>query len=128
MEGGPNFSIIYEVIDEAQKIIDGLDNAEETETQIGKAIVKQVFELSDSSKVAGCVIEEGKVTSKAFVKIFRDEKIFHECEIQRLRREKDQVKEVVSGLECGIVFKNFVDFKEKDIVELYKVDIIKRNI
>ncbi|GIR25472.1 MAG: hypothetical protein CM15mP40_00800 [Alphaproteobacteria bacterium] len=69
-----NFSIIYEVIDEAQKIIDGLDNAEETETQIGKAIVKQVFELSDSSKVAGCVIEEGKVTSKAFVRDFQKRK------------------------------------------------------
>ena len=61
---------------------------EEIETQIGKAIVKQVFELSDSSKVAGCVIEDGKVTSKAFVKIFRNEKLFHECEIQSLRREK----------------------------------------
>ena len=87
-----NFSIIYEVIDEAQKIIDGLDNAEETETQIGKAMVKQVFELSDSSKVAGCIIEEGKVTSNALVKILRNEKIFHECEIQSLRREKSEKK------------------------------------
>ncbi len=114
-----NFSIIYEVIDEAQKIIDGLDNAEETETQIGKAAVKQVFELSDSSKVAGCVIEEGKVTSKAFVKIFRDEKIFHECEIQSLRREKNQVKEVMSGLECGIVFSKFNEIVQNDRLEFF---------
>ena len=114
-----NFSIIYEVIDEAQKIIDGLDNAEETETQIGKAIVKQVFELSDSSKVAGCVIEEGKVTSKAFVKIFRNEKIFHECEIQSLRREKNQVKEVMSGLECGIVLSKFNEVVQNDRLEFF---------
>ena len=114
-----NFSIIYEVIDEAQKIIDGLDNAEETETQIGKAIVKQVFELSDSSKVAGCVVEEGKVTSKAFVKIFRNEKIFHECEIQSLRREKNQVKEVMSGLECGIVLSKFNEVVQNDRLEFF---------
>ena len=114
-----NFSIIYEVIDEAQKIIDGLDNAEEIETQIGKAIVKQVFELSDSSKVAGCVIEEGKVTSKAFVKIFRNEEIFHECEIQSLRREKNQVKEVMSGLECGIVLSKFNEVVQNDRLEFF---------
>ena len=114
-----NFSIIYEVIDEAQKIIDGLDDAEETETQIGKAIVKQVFELSDSSKVAGCVIEDGKVTSKAFVKIFRNEKIFHECEIQSLRREKNQVKEVMSGLECGIVLSKFNEVVQNDRLEFF---------
>ena len=114
-----NFSIIYEVIDEAQKIIDGLDNAEETETLIGKAMVKQVFELSDSSKVAGCVIEEGKVTSKAFVKIFRNEEIFHECEIQSLRREKNQVKEVMSGLECGIVLSKFNEVVQNDRLEFF---------
>ncbi len=114
-----NFSIIYEVIDEAQKIIDGFDNAEETETQIGKAIVKQVFELSDSSKVAGCVIEEGKVTSKAFARIIRNEKIFHECEIQSLRREKNQVMEVLSGLECGIVLSKFNEVVQNDRLEFY---------
>ena len=114
-----NFSIIYEVIDEAQKIIDGLDEAEETETQIGKAIVKQVFELSDSNKVAGCVIEDGKVTSKAFVRIFRNEKIFHECEIQSLRREKNQVNEVMSGLECGIVLSKFNEVVQNDRLEFF---------
>ena len=114
-----HFSIIYEVIDEAQKIIDGLDDAEEIETQIGKAIVKQVFELSDSSKVAGCVIEDGKVTSKAFARIIRNEKIFHECEIKSLRREKNQVKEVLSGLECGIVLSKFNEVVQNDRLEFY---------
>ena len=114
-----SFSIIYEVIDEAQKIIDGFDDGEENETQIGKAIVKQVFELSDSSKVAGCSVEEGKVTSKAFVRIIRNEQIFHECEIQSLRREKNQVKEVLSGLECGIVLSKFNEVVQNDRLEFY---------
>ncbi len=113
------FSIIYEVIDEAQKIIDGLDEDKVTESLIGKAMIKQVFELSDSNKVAGCVVQEGKVTSKSLVKIFRDEKILDECEIQSLRREKNQVKEVSSGLECGIVLSKFNDVTENDRLEFY---------
>ena len=82
-------------------------------------MIKQVFELSDSNKVAGCVVQEGKVTSKSFVKIFRDEKILDECEIQSLRREKNQVKEVSSGLECGIVLSKFNDVTENDRLEFY---------
>ena len=68
------FSIIYEVIDEAQKILDGMGEEELKETLIGEALIKQVFKLSDSSKIAGCIIQSGKVTSKSFVKVFRDDK------------------------------------------------------
>ena len=113
------FSIIYEVIDEAQKIIDGLDEDKIIETLLGKATVKQVFELSDSNKVAGCIIEEGKVTSKSIAKIIRNEKQVHECEIQSLRREKNQVKEVLNGLECGIVLLKFNDVIMNDRLEFY---------
>ena len=77
------------------------------------------FELSDSNKVAGCVIEDGKVTSRSFVKIIRDEKLIHECDISSLRREKNQVKEVPSGLECGIVLSKFNDVLENDRLEFY---------
>ena len=113
------FSIIYEVLDEAQKIIEGLDEDKVVETLIGKAMIKQVFELSDSNKVAGCVIEEGKVSSRSFVKIIRNEEKIHECEIQSLRREKNQVKEVLSGLECGIVLSKFNDVIQNDKLEFY---------
>ena len=114
-----SFSIIYEVIDEAQKIIDGMEQNELIETLIGKALVKQVFQLSDSSKVAGCSIQEGKATSNAFVKIFRDEELITECQIESLRREKDQVKEVTSGLECGIVLSKFNEINQNDRLEFY---------
>ena len=66
------FNIIYEVIDEAQKIIDGITEEEFIEELIGKATIKKVFELSDATKVAGCLIDEGKVTSKAVTKILRE--------------------------------------------------------
>ena len=66
------FSIIYEIIDEAKKIIEGLSEEEFVDEFIGKALIKKVFELSNSTKVAGCLVEEGKVTSKSLAKIYRN--------------------------------------------------------
>ena len=113
------FGIIYEVIDEAQKIIDGMFEEDFKEELIGKGKIKKVFEMSDSSKVAGCSIDEGKVTTKSTVKIFREEKLVVEVDIQSLRREKNQVKEVLSGLECGIGFYKFNEIQENDKLEFY---------
>ena len=113
------FSIIYEVIDEAQKILDGMGEEELKETLIGEALIKQVFKLSDSSKIAGCLIQSGKVTSKSFVKVFRDEEVIFDGNILSLRREKDQVKEVTSGTECGIGLKDFNEVLENDILKFF---------
>ncbi len=113
------FSIIYEVIDEANKIIEGMFTKDSEELVIGNAVIKKVFEISDSSKVAGSLIEDGKVTSKAFARIIRDEKQIAEVQIQSLRREKNQVKEVLSGLECGITFQKFNDLMENDKIEFF---------
>jgi translation initiation factor IF-2 len=113
------FGIIYEVIDEAQKIIDGTLEEDSKEELIGKGTIKKVFEMSDSSKVAGCSIDEGKVTTKSTVKIFREEKLVVEVDIQSLRREKNQVKEVLSGLECGIGFYKFNEIQENDKLEFF---------
>jgi len=113
------FSIIYEVLDEAQKIIDGMFEEDFKEELIGKGTIKKVFEMSDSSKVAGCSIDDGKVTAKSTVKIFREEKLVSEVDIQSLKREKSQVKEVLSGLECGIGLYKFNEIKENDKLEFY---------
>ena len=113
------FSIIYEVIDEAKKILDGMGEEELKETLIGEALIKQVFKLSDSSKIAGCIIQSGKVTSKSFVKVFRDNKVIFDGDILSLRREKDQVKEVASGTECGIGLKDFNEVLENDILKFF---------
>ncbi len=113
------FSIIYEVIDEAKKIIDGMFEEEFSDELVGKAIIKKVFEMSDNSKVAGCLIEEGKVTNKSIAKIYRENKLIEEATIHTLRREKNQVKEVLSGLECGINFLKFNDINEEDKIEFF---------
>ena len=113
------FSIIYEVIDEAKKILDGMGEEELKETLIGEALIKQVFKLSDSSKIAGCIIQSGKVTSKSFVKVYRDNKVIFDGDILSLRREKDQVKEVASGTECGIGLKDFDEVLENDTLKFF---------
>ena len=113
------FSIIYEVIDEANKIIEGMFTPSSVESVIGQGVIKKIFEISDSSKVAGSIIEDGKVTSKAFARISRDGKQIAEVQIQSLRREKNQVKEVLSGLECGITFLKFNDLLENDKIEFF---------
>jgi len=113
------FSIIYEVIDEAQKILDGLGEEELKETLIGEALIKQVFKLSDSSNIAGCIIQSGKVTSNAFVKVIRDEKVIFDGNIVSLRREKNQVKEVTSGTECGIGLREFNEVLENDTLKFF---------
>ena len=113
------FSIIYEVIDEANKIIEGMFTPSSIESVIGRGVIKKIFEISDSSKVAGSIIEDGKVTSKAFARISRDGKQIAEVQIQSLRREKNQVKEVLSGLECGITFLKFNDLSENDKIEFF---------
>ena len=122
------FSIIYEVIDEAQKILDGMGEEELKETLIGEALIKQVFKLSDSSKIAGCIIQSGKVTSKSFVKVFRDEEVIFDGNILSLRREKDQVKEVTSGTECGIGLKDFNEVLENDILKFFTREKNEKNL
>lgn len=113
------FSIIYEVIDEAKKIIEGLAESDLRESLIGVAEIRKVFEMSNSDKVAGCYVESGKVLSKAVVKVIRDGEIIHETQIKSLRREKNEAKEVVVGTECGISLNNFNDFIENDKLEFF---------
>ena len=113
------FSIIYEIIDEAKKIIEGLSEEEFVDEFIGKALIKKVFELSNSTKVAGCLVEEGKVTSKSLAKIYRNGNLVDEAFVENLKREKNQVKDVISGLECGISFQKFNEIEEGDKAEFF---------
>ena len=88
----------------------------------------KIFKLSKSGKVAGSKVTEGEIKNTSKARIIRDGKVIYDGGILSIFREKNAVKEVKNGLECGISFKNFVDFKEKDIVESYKVDVVKRGI
>ena len=122
------FNIIYKAIEFVEKSLSGLLEPEKKETIQGTAEVLQIFKLSKSGKVAGSKVIEGEITSTSKARIIRDGTVIHDGNIASIFREKNAVKEVKNGLECGISFKNYGDFKIKDKIEAYKVDIIQREI
>ena len=122
------FNIIYKALEFIEQSLSGLLEPERKEKIEGTAEILKIFKLSKSGKVAGSKVTEGEIKNTSKARIIRDGKVIYDGGILSIFREKNAVKEVKNGLECGISFKNFVDFKEKDIVESYKVDVVKRGI
>jgi len=122
------FNIIYEVLEFIEKGLSGLLEPEVKETVIGSAEILKVFKVSDAGKIAGSKVTEGEIKNKAKARLIRDGAVVYTGEISSIFREKNQVKEAKSGLECGISLKDFIDFKEKDIIEAYLSEKIDRQI
>ena len=122
------FNIIYKAIEFVEKSLSGLLEPEKREIIQGTAEVLQIFKLSKSGKVAGSKVLEGEITSTSKARIIRDGAVIHDGNISSIFREKNAVKEVKNGLECGISFKNYGDFKVKDKIEAYKINIIQREL
>jgi translation initiation factor IF-2 len=122
------FNIIYEVIEHVEKGLSGLLEPEVKETVIGTAEILKVFKVSDAGKIAGSKVTDGEITNKSKARLIRDGAVVYTGEITSIFREKNQVKEVKNGLECGISLKDFIDFKEKDIIEAYLSENIDRQI
>tara|TARA_B100000941_G_scaffold127673_1_gene90205 strand:- start:640 stop:2844 length:2205 start_codon:yes stop_codon:yes gene_type:complete len=122
------FNIIYKAIEFVEKSLSGLLEPERKEKIEGTAEILKIFKLSKSGKVAGSKVTDGEIKNNSKARIIRDGKVIYDGEIASIFREKNATKEVKSGLECGITFKNFLDFKEKDMIESYKVDMIERQI
>ena len=113
------FSIIYEVIDDVEKSMKSCLEPEFREDIIGKVKIKKVFRISKSLSIAGCEVLEGKVTNNCDIKVLRDDEKIFQTSIESLKREKNEVKEVNSGTECGIKLRNYNDFKENDILQCF---------
>ena len=122
------FNIIYEALELVEKGLSGLLEPEVKETIIGSAEILKVFKVSDAGKIAGSKVTEGEIKNKSKARLIRDGAVVYTGEIISIFREKNQVKEVKSGLECGISLKDFMDFKEKDIIEAYLSESIDRQI
>jgi len=122
------FNIIYEVLEFIEKGLSGLLEPEVKETIIGTAEILKVFKVSDAGKIAGSKVTDGEITNKAKARLIRDGAVVYTGEILSIFREKNQVKDVKNGLECGISLKDFIDFKEKDIIEAYMSENIDRQI
>ncbi len=122
------FNIIYEALDYVEKSLSGLLEPEIKETILGTAEIQKIFKVSSAGKIAGSKVLSGEIKSKSKARIIRDGVVIHNGEILTIFREKNQVKEVGTGLECGVSIKDFIDFKEKDVIESYLSEKIQRTI
>ena len=122
------FNIIYEALDYVEKSLSGLLEPDIKEKILGSAEIQKVFKVSNAGKIAGSKVISGEIKSKSKARIIRDGIVVYNGEIYSIFREKNQVKEVGTGLECGISIKDFMDFKENDVIESYLSEKISRSI
>ncbi len=115
------YRVIYDVIDDVKAAMAGLLKPELVERSLGRAEVRQVFALT-KGKIAGCFVADGKLLRSGRARLVRDSVPVWEGAIKSLRRVKDDVREVASGLECGVALENFSDIKENDIIECFEVE------
>ena len=120
------YNIIYKVVEEMEDAMKGELDPEYEEKVIGTAEVRKLFKFSKVGTIAGSYVTDGIIKRDAKARVIRDGVIVYDGNINSIAREKDQVKEVKQGLECGITIENFNDIKEKDIIEAYEICEIKR--
>jgi translation initiation factor IF-2 len=112
-------TIIYNLTDEIKAAMSGLLSPVFKEVYKGKAEVRETFRITKVGNVAGCQVLDGSITSKSDIRLLRDNVVVHTGKIGSLRRFKDDVSEVKSGMECGITLENYGDVKQGDIIEAF---------
>ena len=122
------FNIIYEVLDFINDSLSGLLKPDVKEQAVGSAEVQTIFTVSKIGKVAGSKVIEGEIVNNLNARLIRDGNVLYTGAINSIFREKNAAKQVTAGLECGITLKNFADFKEKDVIEVYKIIETERRI
>ena len=123
-----SYNIIYEVLDYIKQRMSGLLTPDVQETITGTAQILEIFKVSGAGKVAGCKITEGEINSVSEVRLIRDGAIIYTGKVGSLFREKNQVKQVNNGQECGITIKDYMDFQKNDTIEAFNVTSKERTI
>ncbi|NJB87037.1 translation initiation factor IF-2 [Lewinella marina] len=128
------YSIIYEAIDEISSAIEGMLEPTREENTVCQVSVREVFKISKVGTIAGCYVDEGKITRNTLIRVIRDGIVIFPLkegqtgELASLKRFKDDVKEVRAGMECGLNIKNFNDIKEGDVIEGYEIIEVKQKM
>jgi translation initiation factor IF-2 len=122
------FNIIYEVLDFINDSLSGLLKPDVKEEIVGSAEIQEIFKVSKVGKVAGSKVIDGEIVNNLNARLIRDGNILYTGSIDSIFREKNAAKQVAAGLECGITLKDFADFKEKDVIEVYKIIETERRI
>ena len=117
------YRIIYEAIDDVKNAMKGLIAPKTQEIDMGKAEVRQTFKITGVGMVAGCYVTEGKIIRNGKLRIYRNDVMICEGNVNQLKRFKDDVKEVSQGFECGISIENFNDIQIGDFIESYLIEV-----
>ena len=122
------YSVIYDCINELKSGIEGMLEPEQKEVVAATAEVQETFKISKVGTIAGCIVREGKLQRTAKVRVIRDGIVVYTGELGSLKRFKDDVKEVLSGMDCGLNIQGYNDIKVGDVVEAYTIEEIKRKL
>jgi translation initiation factor IF-2 len=122
------YDIIYKLADDIRLLIEGKLRPEERIVELGRALVKQVFQISRVGSIAGCYVLQGIIQRGCRVRVNRDGRTIGDYQLDTLRRIKEDVKEVARGLECGIKLVGFNDIKQDDVLEAYRVEQVARKL
>ena len=123
-----SYNIIYEVLDFIKQRMSGLLTPDVEEKITGTAQILEIFKVSGAGKVAGSKVTEGEISSSSDVRIIRDGAIIYTGKVSTIFREKNQVKQVSGGQECGITVKDYMDFQKNDTIEAFSVTSTERSI
>ncbi len=122
------YSIIYKAIEDVKSAMEGLMEPTIEEKVIGNIDVKEAIHISKVGTIAGCFVREGKILRSSKVRVIRDGIVIHTGQLSSLKRFKDDVKEVTSGMDCGVQIKDFQDIKAGDIIEVFEETEVVRKL
>ncbi|MGB4715111.1 MAG: translation initiation factor IF-2 [Defluviitoga tunisiensis] len=122
------YNIIFDLIDDLKKALEGMLEPEEKEEIIGYGVIKDEFKIKGIGKVAGVQVTEGQVLKNGGVRIYRNGSLVADVKIASLKHYKDEVKSIEAPKECGILFENYEDFSKGDELEFYKIVKVKREL
>lgn len=122
------YDVVYEAISDVKNAMEGLLTPKESEVFIGLAEVREVFNIPRVGTVAGSFVKEGMITRDSEVRLLRDQEVLYTGRVASLKRFKDDVKEVVNGLECGVVLEDWNDIAEGDVIEAFKIERERRRL
>lgn len=120
------YTIIYKAVEEMELAMKGMLDPEFEEKILGSAEIRKIFKFSKIGNIAGCYVTDGIAKNGASCRVIRDGAVIYDGKIASIQREKDTVKEVKKGFECGITLENFSDIKENDIIEMFELVEVKR--
>ena len=114
------YSIIYELIDDIKNLLSGLLKPDISENITGNVEIREVFSISKIGNIAGCMVKDGYISRKSQIRVLRDNIVIHKGLISSLKRFKEEVSEVKSGFECGVMLDSYSDIKVGDIIETFE--------